>query len=414
MLTNDVRYKRLICFGLFLPSAVLANNESVQRIEGLPVHRMNLEAYIKLVQENNIGIENQKLAVDSAIANKSPMSAPNLNPFFTYSRGSYYGQTPYTPYVAPASNTYALQITVEGWGKRSARSNVAESEIQKSQFELHSAKNNVELDASFAYLDALRPKLNAMAYLDAINQLQRIKTANSAPLIEQYTNKEQQEARSYKYFMLSMLNLAPKTGGFLVEPVGRGVCKANEKKLNELISNAMDKRADLISSNESVKVADHYVELAKANRNIDITPSVWTSRTPSYNDLGSNYGATSAFGFSIQVPIPTNLITDTSVAQAINSKEQAQNNRNLLQTQVQTELRQAVMQYETAINSYRYAAENYQNAEKAYPPNTPRNIQTRTDYQLAMIDARINHSKALIFLMNKSGHYNVATYCDNQ
>ena len=31
-----------------------------------------------------------------------------------------------------------------------------------------------------------------------------------------------------------------------------------------------------------------------------------------------------------------------------------------------------------------------------------------------MIDARINHSKALVYLMNKSGHYNVATYCENQ
>ena len=414
MSKHDACLKNSLLAGLAALSLMAVADNGVQRIDGLPVHRMTLEAFIKLAQEKNSGIENQRLAVDSAIANKSPMSAPNMNPQFTYSRGSYYGQTPYTPYVSPASNTYMLSATVEGWGKRSARSNVAEAEVHKNQSELRSVTNNIELDASFAYFDALRPKLSAVAYLNAIEQLKRLKIPDADPLVQQYVGKERQEARSYKYFMLGMLNLMPKAEEFLVEPVGRGVCKANNKTLDTLLKNAMEHRADLASMDESIRVADNYVDLAKANRMVDITPSVWTSRTPSYNDSGVSYGTTTAYGFSVQVPIPTNLLTDASVAQAVNNKAQVQNNRDQLRTQVQVELRQAIMQYETALNTYQYAVENNQNADKAYPANSKRNIQTRTDYALAMIDARINHSKALVFLMNKSGHYNVAAYCENQ
>lgn len=396
-----------------LVTSIVAASES-PTIAGLPSRTLTLEEFVKLAQEKNTGIENQRLAVDTAIANKSPMSAPNLNPQFTYSRGSYYGQTPYTPYVSPSSNTYALQATLEGWGKRSARSRVADSEILKSQSELESATMNIELDASFAYLDALRPKLNASTYQNSINQLKKIGVLRTDPLTIDYGVKLQQEERSYQYYVLGMLNLIPQSEGFIVQPTGRGDCKVSNRTVDELLKNALDGRADITSMNNSVKVAESYVDLAKANRNIDLTPSVWTSRTPSYTDAGANYGATSAYGFSVQIPIPTNLITDTSVQQAMNAKAQAENSREQMKKQVQVELRQSAMQYETALNSYRNAISSLQNAEKAYPPNSKRNIQTVTDYQLAAIDAKINHSKALVFLMNKSGHYGISTYCENQ
>lgn len=402
----------LSAVSITIASAATASEST--SIGGLPSRTLPIEAFVKLVQEKNTGVENQRLAVDTAVANKSPMSAPNLNPQFTYSRGSYYGQTPYTPYVSPSSNTYALQATLEGWGKRSARSKVADSEILRSQSELDSATNNIELDASFAYLDALRPKLNIAAYQNSVSQLKRIGVPGADSLMQDYALKAQQEDRSYQYYVLGMLNLIPQSEGFIVQPTGRGECKVNNKTIDELLKNAMDGRADITSMNNSVKVAEGYVDLAKANRNIDLTPSIWTSKTPSYTDAGYSYGATSAYGFSVQIPIPTSLITDTSVQQAMNTKAQAENNREQLKKQVQVELRQSAIQYETALNAYRSALSNLQNAEKAYPPNSKRNIQTVTDYQLAIIDARINHSKALVFLMNKSGHYGISAYCENQ
>lgn len=406
--------KNWFAVGLMFPAVMAQAGDSLMRIDGLPVHPMTLEAFVKLSKDNSVGIQNQRLVVESAIANKSPMSAPNLNPQFTYSRGSYYGQTPYTPYVSPVSDTYMLSATVEGWGKRSARAKVAESEVQKSQSELDASTNNIEVDAAFSYLDALRPKLNAIAYQGAAEQLKRIRVADSDLLIRQYQNKEQQELRNYKYFMFGMLNLIPKSDGFLVEPVGRGVCKPNDKKLELLLTNALDHRADIIAMDQSLKLADDYVALAKANKMIDITPSVWTSRTPSYTDSGVNYSQTTAYGFSVQVPIPTHLLFDSSVTQAVNSKSQVQNNRDQLRTQIQVELRQAAMQYEAALANYQYAVDNFRSAEKANPLSNKKNVQIRLDAELAMIDARINHSKALVFLMNKSGYYDVATYCENE
>lgn len=406
--------KYLIFLALLSSTAIVFGEARIGAVHDLPVRPMTLPDFIKLTKEKNVGIENQRLVVDNAIANQAPMSAPNLNPQFTYSRGSYYGQTPYTPYVSPSSNTYALQATLEGWGKRSARSKVADAEVAKSQADLNSASSNIELDASFSYFDALRPKLLAVTFRDALAQLKGLKVSNNDSLVQQYINREEQEARNYKYFMIGMLNLTPKSDHFLVEPTGRGVCNVNKKSLNDLIQHALENRTDLISSELAIKTADNYVELAKANRNIDIMPSVWTSRTPSYSDAGTSYGATSAYGFSVQIPIPTHLITDTSVKQAINNRGQFENNRDLLKAQTQVELRQAIMQYETALNAYEYAFENNKNADKAYPPNSKQNIQLRTDYMVSLIDSRINHSKALIYLMNKSGHYDVSTYCETK
>lgn len=281
---------RFLLAFLLLSGLSVHAEQYVEHMDGLPVHRMTLEAFVKLAQEKNSGIENQRLVVDSAIANKAPMSAPNLNPLFTYNKGSYFGQTPYEPYVSPTSDTYMLTVTVEGWGKRSARSKVADSEAQKSKSELHSVTQNIELGAAFAYLDALRPKLNSVAYQKSVAQLKQIRTPDSDPLVQQYATKERQETRNYKYFMFGMLNFIPKAGGFLVEPVGRGVCKVNHKNLDDLLRNALDHRTDVAAMEESIKVADDYVDLAKANRMIDVMPSVWTSKTPSYNDGNMSAG----------------------------------------------------------------------------------------------------------------------------
>ena len=61
------------------------------------------------------------------------MSAPVINPSVTISKGAYYGQTPYTPFVSPASNTFTFGGVLEGFGKRAAREEYAKAELVRTQ-----------------------------------------------------------------------------------------------------------------------------------------------------------------------------------------------------------------------------------------------------------------------------------------
>ena len=118
-------------------------------------------------------------------------------------------------------------------------------------------------------------------------------------------------------------------------------------------------------------------------------------------------------GFSIQVPIPIQLMYDADIVNANNNRQRVENNLQNLKHQIRIDIEQSVMQYETALNTYQEKQEIYKDTIKKYQANTLKNIQVILSAQLAMIDSRINHSKALVYLMNKSGNYDVSLYCQN-
>jgi hypothetical protein len=164
---------------------------------------------------------------------------------------------------------------------------------------------------------------------------------------------------------------------------------------------------------QALKTADNQVTLTKNNRNIDIKPSIWTSRTPSYADGGTQNGASTSMGFSVQVPIPIQLMYDADIVNASNNRQRVENNFQDLKHQIRIDIEQSAMQYETALITYQEKQEAYKDSLKKYPVSNPKNIQLILSAQLAMIDSRINHSKALVYLMNKSGNYDVSLYCQN-
>lgn len=403
-------HKKYLLFISLLPAAF---NISAQGAEHIQARQLSLSAYINLAKENNLSVDNKRLALDSSIANKDPMSARVINPTLTYSRGSYNAQTPYVPYASPPANTLALSGIIEGWGKRAARKSLAESEIQKNEAELSASSHALELEASFAYFDALRPKLSIKAYQQALEKSQSLNLPNTNPELAEFNQKKQREMKNYRYFSLSMQTLIPKSPDLAVEPIGEGECKPLQLQTQQLLSHALSNRSDLSAMDQTLKTADSQVTLTKNNRNIDIRPSVWTSRTPSYADGGTQNGASTSMGFSIQVPIPIQLMYDADIVNANNNRQRVENNLQNLKHQIRIDIEQSVMQYETALNTYQEKQEIYKDTIKKYQANTLKNIQVILSAQLAMIDSRINHSKALVYLMNKSGNYDVSLYCQN-
>ncbi len=344
-------------------------SKSIEDIKFLPI---TLQEYLVQVESNSAAIGAKKLAVESTKAQRPFMSTPNINPSLTYSRGSYYNATPYSPYVAPGSNTLTLSGTIEGWGKRTARTNFSDAEILRNESELNSIVKAARVDAVFAYLDTLRVKIIYDSYENAIRKLVAKKEKVQAePLITAQKNS----ANDLKYFAYTMGVFAGNSSADLLEPSGNlNAFTPREFKAQVLVEQALNKRADILYFNDAVKSAQASFELAKKNRNINLSPSVWLSQTPPYTSSGTEYNRSESFGFSVSMPIPTNLLFDGELVQEANNKLTLELFLKDLKTRVIAEVNQALMQYQFAKTKLAEEEKDYAQVAKANSDNSAKSI----------------------------------------
>ena len=398
-------FLRALLSALFCLGATVSNAQSSQKVSipSVLLQPISYSEFIKEVDANSGALNAKKLAVETSVAWQGPMSMSNINPSFSYSRGAYYGQTPYSPYVSPASNTYSLSGTIEGWGKRSARKDFAASEVDKNSAELTSLTRSIQGDATFSYMDTLRYKLLWLSYQKAIRFLENI---SDKTLKSEYLDYQSNVANDLQYYALGMGTYIGRTSSDLLEPTGdMNSIKPHNFELKELVANALNQRADILAMNQSINSANANLELIKKNRNIDLSPSVWMSTTPSYVSSGTQYGATTAYGFSVSVPIPVNLAYDADVVQAANNKSSQELYLRDLKARVVTEVNQAFLQYQFAKRKFETAKAAYDSVNKQ--PTNKNAVVALRDREGEYIDAKVNHAKALFYLQRVSGNYDL-------
>ena len=376
--------------------------KSADDVKYVPI---TLQEYLVQVESNSAAVGAKKLAVETTKAQRPYMVTPNINPSLTYSRGSYYNATPYSPYVAPGSNTYTLSGTIEGWGKRTARTNFSDAEILRNESELNSIVKATRIDAVFAYLDTLRVKKIYDSYENAIRKLVAKKEkARAEPLITAQTNS----ANDLKYFAYTMGVFAGNSSVVLLEPSGNlNTFKPREFKAQVLVEQALNQRADILYFHDAIKSAEASLELAKKNRNINLSPSIWLSQTPPYSSSGTDYNRTEAFGFSVTVPIPTNLLFDGELVQEANNKLSLELFLKDLKVRIIAEVNQALMQYQFAKTKLADEEKDYAQVAKSNSDNSAKSIILMRDKEAELVDAKINHAKALIYLQRVSGDYEI-------
>jgi outer membrane protein TolC len=406
----NYKYHRQCNAVIFLLLTAVALNVSAQSdasksVNGVKYVPITLQEYLLQVESNSAAVAVKKLAVESAKAQRPFMSTPNINPSLTYSRGSYYNKTPYEPYVAPGSNTYTLSGTIEGWGKRTARTNFSDAEILRNESELNSIVKAARVDAALAYLDSLRVKKIYDSYENAIRKiLAKKEKAQAEPLITAQKNS----ANDLRYFAYTMGVFAGNSSADLLEPSGNlNAFTPREFKVQALVEQALNQRADILYFNDAIKSAQASFEMAKKNRNINLSPSIWLSRTPPYTSSGTDYNKTEAYGFSITVPIPTNLLFDGEIVQEANNKLTLELLLKDLKTRVIAEVNQALMQYQFAKTKLADEEKDYSQAAKGNSDNSAKSIILMRDKEAELLDAKINHAKALIYLQRVSGDYEI-------
>jgi len=394
-----------------ISNLAFAQSDPALNIEGFKYKTISFAEYIKEVHQNSASINSKQLSLLSSKAMVAPMAARNINPSFNFSKGAYYYLVPYTPYVSPSSSTFSLSGTLEGWGKRGAREEFANAEVARNESELGSLKRTVESDAIFAYLDTLRVKLNWLAFRKAIDDLSAIKGKEAQISISDLTVTLNNISNDLQFFGYGLITFVgkPSEEGFV--PQGNAINTfPRNLKVNDLINEALSKRVDLIALSDNVKSADAGANLVSKNRNIDLSPSVWYSTTPGYSTSGTDYGTTHSYGFSVSIPIPMQFRFDGDLVSAANNKTQAEYALNDAKNRVAVEIKQAFLQYNVAKEKLKIAEQNLLASNARNKPITVQSITQIREKSTELIDAKINHIKALIFLLRVSGDYEIPQF----
>ena len=391
-------------FASFFVTGVHAQSLPPFKAGNTQYRSVSLGNYLSELNEENANLKIRRLNIASADANAKDAGMPYLSPILTYARGSMYTQAPYAGYTNPASNTLGAMVTIEGWGKRSAREAQAQADAKRKLAEMITEGKAIETEAIFNYIDALRTKLLWQSYQEAIDALNLYRASGSTQAAE-FIAAQKVLANDLKYYSYGMANFVGKTGSELIMPVGTLNIEAKNFKVEDLIARAQENRADIASGQAAVESAAANLEVVKASKNIDFLPGVYYTQTPSYAFSGINYGTQQAFSFLLNVPLGNGFLVNSDVTTAANSQAELEVSLMATKAKIVTEINQTYLQYQSAKERLEAATKAYNQAKMS--KNNIQGILRFRDAEYELFDARTVHAKTLILLERLSGNFEV-------
>jgi len=264
----------------------------------------------------------------------------------------------------------------------------------------------LETQAIFNYIDALRTKLLWQSYQSAIDGLLKMHSLESSQLKSEYLSSQKTLSNDLKYYSYGLVGYLNTPEQTLPLPVGTLNIPTQNPQVENLITNAQEKRTDIASSKASIDSASANLEFVKASKNVDFLPGVYYTETPAYASNGIGYGSQKSFSFLLSIPLGNGLLHDSDIVTASNSVTEQEVNLMATKTKLITEINQTFLQYQSA-------KERVINAQTAFDQaKNSRNagIQGLARYREAeyeLIDARTVHAKTLILLQRLSGNFEV-------
>jgi outer membrane protein TolC len=389
-----------------LTGLVCAQNLPPYKTQDTNYQAISLENYLLELNDKNSSIRVKKLNSDSATAIAKQAGMPHLSPLLTYSKGSIYTQQPYIGYTSPASNTFGATVTVEGWGKRSAREAYALAEADKLMAEMVNETRSVETQAIFNYIDALRTKLLWQSQQAAIDRLKSINSPEATRTEEDLLSTQKTLNNDLKFFSYGLLNYLGESHQSLPLPIGTLNVLPQSFDVAKLVEKAQESRSDIASNKASIESASANLQLVQANRNIDFMPGIYYTETPPYSSSGTNYGSQKSVSFILTMPLGNSFIDNSDVISASNTLTEQQTNLSATKTKIVTEINQTYLQYESAKERLKNANLAFKQANNQKNPG----LLAITKYQEAeseLIEARAIHAKTLILLERLSGNFKV-------
>jgi outer membrane protein TolC len=367
---------------------------------------INLGNYLEELVQDSPSIRIKELGTKSATSSAGQAGRPNLNPILTYARGSIYTQAPYTGYTNPSSNTIGATVTIEGWGKRSAREAQAQAELDRIIADGLSERRSIETQAIFTYIDALRTKLLWQSYQGAIDQIGSYRNSEAAQIKSDFIASQSILNNDLKFYSLSLVNFLGNHEKNLPLPLGTLNIPTQNFNTEDLISNALEKREDIKLVKASINSANANLDVIKAGKGPDFLPGVYYTETPPYDAGGTSYGTQKSFSFLLSVPLGNGLINNSDVLAGSNAVIEQEINLAASKTKIYTEINQTSLQYEAAKLRLNNAIKAYNKAKSEAKQNI-QDIMRLREAEYELIDSRTVHAKTLILLKRLSGDFEV-------
>ena len=210
-----------------------------------------------------------------------------------------------------------IGTTLELFGKRRARIDLAKSSHELSKALLADFYRNLQADAATVFLEALKQKQLYSVKLNSYQTMKRLAEADSMRLksgsiMEIDAIQSKLEAASLYNEVLqsesdlknALTQLAQMTGSVNADsiPIPSGSLLFNHRSfdINKLINVALNNRSDLVAALNNKEVADRALKLAKKERNID--PDLKLGIQNGYQPSVSGPTAT-AFTAGVAIPL---------------------------------------------------------------------------------------------------------------
>ncbi|MFZ6654440.1 TolC family protein [Undibacterium sp. TJN19] len=341
---------------------------------------VNLQHYLRAVENNSLDLQAQQELVSSAKAGIS-IAGVRPDPQFTAGIDSKELYGPNKPNTA-TTTTAGIAITVETANKRQARINAAESNVRLSEATVSAFKRQLMADAATSFIEACRSSASLTRKETSLNALRDIVRMNETRLkagdigkLEMVQSKVEADrfaaevniARADTQNALAVLSnfLGKKyDDAFSGQKINCDIFQAEKQNsqadpfddINKLIQQALEKREDIQLARSSTENARDNIELARANRWIDPVINLGVKNTPKVNAIQNASGMvtnspaerSNMLGLTITVPIPFSRTQSGELTQAQSALTQASLQLRSVLLKAEIDVRNTYMQYQAA------------------------------------------------------------------
>jgi cobalt-zinc-cadmium efflux system outer membrane protein len=358
--------KTWIC-ALALP-VVLASN-GVHGETSPPTSRFTLDGYLRAVASENLELAAQRASVSIAQAQVAiakvfpdPQITGGLLQYDVSRHGDGDGEASATATVVQVG------VPIQLGGKRGARVAVAEGGVSTAEAELEDFLRTLRASGANLYVDALHSKLVLERKQQTLASLERLIKVNEQRLKagdigEVQLVQSRVEGQQFRAEVLAADGNVQTANLALVQLLGTAATSQMRQTLQlagdlrtaadrsfdlePLVAFALSHRPDLLSAHRRVSLARKQIDLAQANRVIDITlGGTWQHN---FSTSGVVPLPTSDFiGGTLTVPLPLSRIYRGDLDAARAAKDQSQTLATAAEIRIEVEVRQAVAQYDKA------------------------------------------------------------------
>ena len=344
-------------------SAQGANQTLDQPSESARPH-LTFEDYLTQVVRSNLALAIARSNVDLS---KAAVTSAKVTPDWSVDVGlptidiSNQGQ--------PTNFSTGLNIPIELGGKRGKRVHAALADVATAGFDYDDAVRQLRATAAAAFIaslsarDILQSSYKSLGQFDRIVEVneQRVRVGDigDIELMQSQVDRDQFKAGvisaqadvySADLALAQQLGQLDKLSAQMPVPSGHLEVPARTFDPDQLVSNALQKRSDVISRQRAVRAAELRIELAQTN----LIPDLGVSGSYSHTGVGTAgfvQPADNTLGASLSVNLPfSRWRHQGEIESARASRTQAALELSSAQIQVESEVRDAYSRYQASVS----------------------------------------------------------------